>query len=282
MPSSTIVFLIDIQNGFACEHLTPEQGGSLYVPGGERVGKPAADLIHAASNTVFVLSQDFHPDEHISFASNHQLAPFTNIKLRRNAQGIYVVDQNGTLEQTTWPDHCKQGSHSALLVDEVLMALPEPLRQMLLTDSHSEVLFAEDARNNRFYVIRKGMRPDLDSYGIATENDLLSTTSAPAVFQSIAEHCQQTGATEARVAIGGLASNFCVEFSHRDLYKFMLPALEACQIAAQVFFLSDISAGIAVSTPDGAWPDLASASSRMAQQGTQETTSVDFMRLRLP
>lgn len=278
MSSSTIVFLIDIQNGFACEQLTPEQGGSLYVPGGERVGSKAADLIHDARQTVFVLSQDFHPHDHISFASNHGVEPFSSIRLRRNAQGFHEVDQTGPLEQTTWLDHCKQGSHSALPVDAIMAALPDSLRHALQTDVSSEVLFAEDTRQNRFYVIRKGMRSDLDSYGIATENDQQTTTSAPAVFQAIAEHCQQSGSREAAVAIGGLATNYCVEFSHRDLYKFMLPALQACQIQPRLFFLSDISAGIEVSTADGSWPDHAMASQRMTSMGTEASTCAAFQR----
>jgi nicotinamidase-related amidase len=279
MPAANLVFLIDIQNGFACPQLTPEQGGSLYVAGGEQVGKIAAELIDASANTVFVLSQDFHPQDHISFASNHGVAPFSSIRLQANAQGIYACDPNGSLEQTAWLDHCIQGSYSALPVDQLLRALPDSLQQALLTDHSSELLSASDERHNRFHVVRKGMRRDLDSYGIATENDQLTTTGAPAVFQAIAEQLQQAGVSEVRLAIGGLATNFCVEFSHRDLYKFMLPALQACKIKSAVFFLHDISAGIPVVVPDAAWPDLATAVKRTALFGSQPSTSTEFLRL---
>lgn len=278
MTSASIVVLVDIQNGFACEQLTPEQGGSLYVPGGEKVGRPAAALIRAASDTVFVLSQDFHPAAHISFASTHGVAPFSTLRLRRDQHGRQVVDSEGPLEQTAWLDHCRQGTPSALFVDDILQVLPPTLQTALQRDVDSAVLSAQDARNNVFYVIRKGMRRDLDSYGIATENDRQSTTRAPAVFEDIAAALQRRGVKNAVVAIGGLATNFCVEFSHQDLYTFLLPALAARRISAQVLLLTDISAGIDMQTPDGSWPDHATAGARMARMGTRACASADLLR----
>ncbi|MBV8647711.1 hypothetical protein [Paludibacterium sp.] len=274
MTTAAIVLLIDLQNGFAHDGLTAEQGGSLYVPGGEQVGRVAAGLVRDAHDTVFVLSQDFHPADHISFAANHGVEPFSTIKLSADAQGVYRVDVGGTLAQTAWPDHCKQGTESAQLVDELLAELPADLSANLA--SAEPVLFARDGRGNAFYVVRKGTRRDLDSYGIATENDGVSTTRAPAVFAAIAETWRQAGVTDARIAIGGLATNFCVEFSHDDIYRYLVPALQARGIGAQVFFLADISAGIAVSADDGAWPDLAAATDRMAQKGTRISRVADW------
>jgi nicotinamidase/pyrazinamidase len=273
MTTSTIVVLIDIQNGFARADLSPGQGGSLYVPGGEKVGAVAAGLIRAASDTIFVLSQDFHPADHISFASNHGVAPFSIFRLQRGAEGRYVVDENGALEQTAWPDHCRQGSESALFVDAIMAELPPTLRAAVATHAAGDVLSDTDTRGNTFYVIRKGMRSDLDSYGIATENDRERTTGAPSVFSAIAERQQRAGHSKAVIAIGGLATNFCVEFSHDDLYRYLLPALSARGIAAEVCILTDLSAGIAVSVPGGAWPDLAAALQRMAQKGSRIVTT---------
>ena len=48
--TANVVFLIDIQNGFARSDLTEQEGGSLYVPGGEEAGRPAANLIQHLSN----------------------------------------------------------------------------------------------------------------------------------------------------------------------------------------------------------------------------------------
>jgi len=276
MTFSRIVFLIDIQNGFARQVLGPEQGGSLYVPGGEVVGQRAADLIRSSSNTVFVLSQDFHPAGHISFASSHQVEPFSSIRLGCNEQGIHSVDPDGLLVQTAWPDHCVQGTESAWFVDELMTELPAELCDAVTSDLTSEVLTGVGPRNNLFHVIRKGMRSDLDSYGIATENDQRSITAAPGAFVSIAEHLKLNGIRQVQIAIGGLASNYCVEFSHLDLYRYLIPELTLRAIAYQVLLLADLCAGIDISTPDGSWPDYAHALSRMAQHGSLEATTQDL------
>jgi nicotinamidase/pyrazinamidase len=282
MTSSLIVLLIDIQNGFARHDLSPQQGGSLYVPGGEHVGRRAAGLIHSCSDTIFVLSQDFHPAGHISFAATHGVAPFSDFRLRADPRGVYVADPQGALQQTAWPDHCVQGSESAWFVDEIMAALPPALCHALKTDLTSPLLTANGARNNRFYVIRKGMRHDLDSYGIATENDQIGTTAAPAVFASIAASLHEAGVSAARIALGGLATNFCVEFSHHDVYRYLLPELQRCQIDARVQLLTDLCAGIEVSTADGSWPDLAHAFSRMVSLGSAEATTADVLMTGLP
>lgn len=107
MTTANIIFLIDIQNGFARRDLTREQGGSLYVPEGERAGEPAACVITSARDAIIVLSADFHPDDIISDMTNHPgvlalrerqalalgvdeaTLPFTNVYLREAADGHY-------------------------------------------------------------------------------------------------------------------------------------------------------------------------------------------------
>ena len=86
------LLLIDIQNDFI-------PGGSLAVPGGDEIIAIANDL--QSRFEVVVATQDWHPQNHKSFASNH---PGKNV--------FDVTDLNG-LNQVLWPNHCVQGSRGA-------------------------------------------------------------------------------------------------------------------------------------------------------------------------
>ena len=86
------LLLVDIQNDF-CE------GGSLEVPHGSEVVDVANRLRAECHWDVVVLTQDFHPPDHVSFASNND-----------DAEPFSVRDLPGIGEQTMWPDHCVQGT----------------------------------------------------------------------------------------------------------------------------------------------------------------------------
>ncbi len=337
MTTANIVFLIDIQNGFARYDLTPEQGGSLYVPGSEHSGEASARLIRNASNTVFVLSQDFHPENHVSFMTSHPGVltlrknilraqgfpeaeldtavlsplnlPFDDILLQQDVYGRFCAvacgvghewravstDENGcitaildyeiptdvvlgALRQKLWSPHGIEGTESALFVPPIMDELPQNLVAALHTDNHSAVLKATDDRGNTFYVARKGTRPDLDSYGLATENDGLSKTKAPEVFKAIASQFKEKGVTRVKSFVGGLASNFCVEFSDTDIHNEFFPLLDLLKIDYEAFLLTDISAGIPIVVPSGAWPDLATTVKRMESKGKQSCSTDDVIR----
>lgn len=281
MKTANIIILVDPQNGFALDGLTAEQGGSLYVPDGWAMAEPAAGLIRQAAGSVVILSQDFHPSNHISFASNHAgAAPMSEISLRRGPHGLYEIavgPEEGGFRQTLWSDHCIQGTESALFVAPIMAELPEDLNSLLRRSVSLPVLTDRDERGNTFYVIRKGARTDLDSYGIATENDGVSTTSAPFVFNSIADRLKAARIKEADISIGGLATNFCVEFSHKDLYEYLVPMLNARGIETRVGLMADVSRGIPIPVPGGAWPDLYASAKRMAALGTVETTTEEVI-----
>ena len=274
---ANIIIIVDPQNGFARDGLTCEQGGSLYVPDGMAIAEPAAGLIRHASRSVIILSQDFHPRNHISFASNHyQASPMSEIFLKRGVHSLYEVaggPEEGTFRQTLWTDHCVQGTESALFIDPIMNELPKDLNMLLYQTVSLPVLMGEDDRGNTFFIIRKGARTDLDSYGIATENDGVSTTSAPFIFNYIANGLRASGAEEAGIYIGGLATNFCVEFSHKDVYEYLVPMLNVRGISTNVGIMTDACRGIPVPVPGGAWPDLDAAPKRMAALGTTETTT---------
>ncbi|HEY2228047.1 MAG TPA: hypothetical protein VGI22_09975 [Xanthobacteraceae bacterium] len=311
MKSANVVFLIDIQNGFARNGLTEPQGGSLYVPGGENAGEPAARLIRNLSGSTIVLSQDFHPADHISFATNHAgVLPFSNIYLRCKDDGPYLAigaavdgkvlavsaNERGNITHTFVPTSwcrprwkvpsskpCGRGIASskpkARCSSILSMAeLPASLIGQLEAPDVRPVLNGSDSRGNSFYVVRKGVQRDLDSYGIAIENDGVSKTEAPNVFRSIALRLKTDGINRAVIHIGGLATNFCVEFSHADLCREFVPALHANGIESRIHLLTDVSYGIPIAKPDRSWPDLGTAPSRMASMGTKACTTEDVAR----
>ena len=124
------LLVVDVQNDFCT-------GGALAVPGGEAVVPGINSLWdrHACK----VLTQDWHPPGHASFASSHAgKQPFDTGRLDYG-------------EQVLWPDHCVQGTSGAAFHPE------------LRTDGADLVL-------------RKGFRPGIDSYSAFFENDRTTPT----------------------------------------------------------------------------------------------------------
>lgn len=121
--------VIDVQNDFC-------PGGALAVPQGDEIVPLVNRLIGQFAHVV--LTQDWHPRGHSSFASTHKGDPFTNIKL-------------GYGDQTLWPDHCVQGTRGA-----------EFHRDLAVQDSE--------------LILRKGFRKGIDSYSAFYENDRATKT----------------------------------------------------------------------------------------------------------
>jgi nicotinamidase/pyrazinamidase len=128
--SRDALIIVDVQNDFCT-------GGGLAVPGGEEVVPAINRLAEKFENVV--LTQDWHPGDHVSFASNHaDKKPFDTVELH---YGIQVL----------WPDHCIQASSGAAF--------------------HNAL---EITRAN--LVIRKGFRRGIDSYSAFYENDHTTPT----------------------------------------------------------------------------------------------------------
>ncbi len=125
-----LLLVIDVQNDFC-------SGGALAVPDGEAVVPVINELAGRFGHVV--LTQDWHPGGHLSFASSHAgRQPFETTEL-----------DYGT--QVLWPDHCVQGTAGAAFHAD--LALPQ----------------AE-------LVLRKGFRPAIDSYSAFFENDQTTPT----------------------------------------------------------------------------------------------------------
>ena len=133
----TALIVIDVQNDFC-------PGGALAVPGGDEI-VPGINALMADFGAV-ILTQDWHPADHSSFASNHPgKQPFEVIEMPYGPQVL-------------WPDHCVQGSIGADFHPD-LDTIPADL------------------------VIRKGFRPGIDSYSAFFENDHTTPTGLHGYLQ---------------------------------------------------------------------------------------------------
>ena len=126
---SHALIIIDVQNDFC-------PGGALAVPGGDMIVSPINALMDDFD--AVILTQDWHPVRHSSFASTHPgKAPFELIEMPYGPQVL-------------WPDHCVQGSQGAA--------------------------FHPDLRTDGDLIIRKGFRSTIDSYSAFFENDQSTPT----------------------------------------------------------------------------------------------------------
>ena len=140
------LLVIDLQNDFL-------PGGALAVPGGDRVIDPIRGLMTLPNWRAVVLTQDWHPADHVSFASSHPgRKPFESIALSYG-------------RQTLWPDHCVAGSQGA--------AFPPDF----------------DTSPARL-ILRKGMNAALDSYSAFIEADGKTPTGLDGCLRS---HCCRAG-----------------------------------------------------------------------------------------
>ena len=143
-------------------------GGALAVADGDRV-VPLVNRI-AQAFAVRVFTQDWHPADHMSFAANHAGAlPFSSVAMPYGPQVL-------------WPVHCVQGTPGAAF--------------------HPAL-----ATGTADLVLRKGFRPEIDSYSAFYENDHATPTG-------LAGYLRDRGVR--RVWLAGLATDFCVSWSAID------------------------------------------------------------------
>jgi nicotinamidase/pyrazinamidase len=154
------LIVIDVQNDFC-------PGGQLAVPDGDAV-VPVINAMIEGHDTV-ILTQDWHPAGHSSFASSHPgKSPYDMIEMPYGPQVL-------------WPDHCVQNSQGAM--------------------------FHPGLRVDGDLIIRKGFRPEIDSYSAFFENDNTTPTGLQGYLNT-------RGISD--VVMVGLATDFCVQYSAVD------------------------------------------------------------------
>lgn len=136
--NAAVLVVVDIQNDFC-------GGGALAVPDAEAVLPIVNSLMQDFPR--IVLTQDWHPPSHVSFASRHPgHAAFSRITLPYG-------------DQMLWPDHCVEGSHGAAF--------------------HPGLQIPAGAT-----IVRKGIHADIDSYSAFFENDRLTPVGLDAELRT--------------------------------------------------------------------------------------------------
>jgi nicotinamidase/pyrazinamidase len=146
-------------------------GGALAVADGDAVVPVINRLVERFDH--IALTQDWHPPGHSSFATSHPGAnPFDGVAMPYG-------------QQTLWPDHCRQGTAGAAFHPKL------------------EIDRAE-------LIIRKGFRPEIDSYSAFFENDRRTPTG-------LAGYLRDRGLR--RIFLAGLATDYCVHYSAVDAHR---------------------------------------------------------------
>jgi nicotinamidase/pyrazinamidase len=162
--SNDVLVVVDIQNDFC-------PGGALAVPHGDEI-IPVVNRISRMFENV-ILTQDWHPEKHLSFASMHP------------EKNEYDIVQFFYGNQVLWPDHCVQGTWGAKLREDLDLS-------------------------NCQLIIRKGFKPEIDSYSAFLENDHTTQTG-------LAGYLRERGIK--RVFVVGLAYDYCVLYTTLDAVK---------------------------------------------------------------
>jgi len=137
--TDTALLVVDVQNDFC-------PGGALGVDDGDAVVPIANRLMDKLPLTV--LTQDWHPEDHASFASQYPgRVPYSTMEM---SYGIQVL----------WPDHCIQGTPGA--------------------DFHKDLTI-----DRAQMVVRKGFRRKIDSYSAFYENDRRTPTGLDGYFRDL-------------------------------------------------------------------------------------------------
>jgi nicotinamidase/pyrazinamidase len=141
---SDALIIVDIQNDFIPGGALPVEGGDSIIEGINKV----AEIFKNQSRNV-ILTQDWHPPGHLSFASSH---PGKN-------PGDEYQSEDGAIGPVLWPDHCVQGTKGAEFNKDLNLNLAS-------------------------LILRKGRNPEVDSYSAFLENDDKTETGLAGYLKS--------------------------------------------------------------------------------------------------
>jgi len=127
-----VLLIVDVQNGFC-------PGGNLAVPEGDKTVPVINRLMERGGYDYIVASQDWHPANHGSFASQHP------------GKNVFDMGELSGKPQRLWPDHCVQGTKDAEFHPDLKM----------------------DKVN---FIQQKGQNPAVDSYSAFRDNDRAAVT----------------------------------------------------------------------------------------------------------
>jgi nicotinamidase-related amidase len=168
------LIVVDMQHDFV--------HGSLAVPGAEAIISTVNKVISLPGFKLKVATQDFHPHDHISFASTHKKPTFTTVMIFHPDD----TDKIKGIEQVLWPDHCVADTTGANFVEG------------LKTDSFDAI-------------IHKGTHSHIESYSAFKDIWNKSETELPKLLS-------QKNVTD--IFFVGLAGDYCVKYTAIDAFDY--------------------------------------------------------------
>lgn len=172
-----ILMIIDVQNDFC-------KGGSLAVPDANSIIAPINKLRYIYSKIMdTVVTQDYHPNNHMSFHTTHNKAAFEKTSL-----SLQVGKDTVNVNQVLWPKHCVENTHGA--------------------DFHTDLILTEED-----IYIKKGTHPNVESYsafGDAFHNKYENTK-----LLSILKTDNITD-----IVLTGIATDYCVYYTALDALRY--------------------------------------------------------------
>lgn len=180
------LIVVDFQNDFC----PPD--GSLAVTGGRDLAPLINSLVSLPGFVIKIATQDYHPQGHISFASNHcspKNKPFEDfIEMRNWVPGR----ESECVKQKLWPVHCVQGTRGADFIDEFL-------------------------QNKVDIVVRKGLDEKSEMYSVFADVFGNFDCANKAVTHDVPELLKARQVSH--VFVVGLAGDFCVRYTALDAVK---------------------------------------------------------------
>lgn len=208
---SVALLVIDVQNCFLPTGSLPVTEGDLVIPIINEIRQNYDSLF-----SLVVFSQDWHCDNHVSFASQHSRKnPYDTTVLQYNSTGNLcesTCDAQYNITQVLWPDHCIKNTADAEFASNI-------------TRESSDV------------VVQKGYHCKIDSYSAFFDNGEFSQTE---LNTKLKEKNVET------VIIVGLALDYCVYYTAKD----------AKRLGYKVYVVKDATRAVATATSESALQDM--------------------------
>lgn len=186
MASTKALIVVDMQHDFC----SPD--GSLSVKDALQILPLVNKLLSSDAFAIKVATKDWHPQNHISFASNHPAPnnkPFESFIEMTN---LVANKPHETMQQRLWPDHCVQGSKGAELLPDL-------------------------DRSKIDLIVEKGMDERVEMYSGFSDSFGNLTAGKGGVSHDLAQILREKGVTE--VYCVGIAGDYCVNYTALDAAK---------------------------------------------------------------
>lgn len=172
-----ILMIIDVQNDFC-------KGGTLAVPDADLIIAPINKLRYTYDKLMHtVVTQDYHPDNHMSFCTTHGKPAFEKVNLILNVDKTTL-----NIDQTLWPKHCVRGTNGA--------------------DFHPDLIVTK-----KDTYIKKGKLENIESYSAFGD-------SFKNKYENTGLHKTLETAMVTDIVLTGIATDYCVYHTALDAIRY--------------------------------------------------------------